>query len=119
MALEKARNQVHPFRMRPQRGSGLSLVFMVGVGGRRFAARHVERTLALSEGLPLDSDDIVYLSPFRERQGSGYSARSSGEGFDALEAEELDRQYRALRDGLRARLPGVRVARYDIREFAY
>ena len=37
---------------------------MVGVGGDRFAAEHVKRTISLLSRLPLERGDLVYLSPF-------------------------------------------------------
>jgi len=107
--------------VRTLKRAGLSVapILMVGVGGRRFAERHPARTLRLAAGLPLDRGDIVYLSPFREPEGSAYSDRAAAEGVEPLDDGEEALQYQALRDGLRARLPGVRVARYDIREFVY
>jgi radical SAM superfamily enzyme YgiQ (UPF0313 family) len=100
-------------------GLRVALVLMVGVGGRRFAERHVTRTLELAAGLPLGDRDIIYLSPFREQEGSAYSDRAAAEGVEPLGGGEMVKQYGALRDGLRACLPGVRVSRYDIREFVY
>jgi radical SAM superfamily enzyme YgiQ (UPF0313 family) len=100
-------------------GLRVALVLMVGVGGRRFAEQHVTRTLDLAASLPLGDGDIVYLSPFREQKDSAYAARAATEGVEPLDGGEQARQYRALRDGLRASQPGVRVTRYDIREFVY
>jgi radical SAM superfamily enzyme YgiQ (UPF0313 family) len=84
-------------------GLSVSIVFMVGVGGRRFAQSHLGESLSLARRLPLTSGDIVYLSPFRE--GSS--------------REEREAQYEALRDGIRTIHPDIRIARYDIREFIY
>lgn len=102
-----------------QAGLRVALILMVGVGGNRFAAGHVERTLALAAGLPLGAGDIVYLSPFREQEGSAYSARAAAEQVESLNDAGRAGQYSVLRDGLRACLPGVLVTRYDIREFVY
>jgi hypothetical protein len=84
-------------------GLAVSVVLMVGIGGKRFATAHVSKSLDLIAQLPLAAGDIVYLSPFRE--GSG----------------EVDReaQYVALRDGIRRAHPAIKIARYDILEFIY
>jgi hypothetical protein len=97
----------------------IALILMVGVGGARFGEPHVRETLDLLHGLPLSAGDIVYLSPFREQQGSAYAARARSEGIEPLDQRALDEQYRALRDGIRERHPAVRATRYDIREFIY
>jgi len=84
-------------------GLAVSVVLMVGIGGQRFAAGHLGKSLDLIARLPLAPGDIVYLSPFRE--GSGEIEREA--------------QYAALRDGIRRAHPAIRIARYDILEFIY
>jgi hypothetical protein len=100
-------------------GLRVSIIFMVGVGGDRFARDHVRGTLDLVATLPLGSGDVVYLSPFLENAGSAYSARAAQEGIRPLDEGEAEAQHRAIRDGIRALRPGAKVARYDIREFVY
>lgn len=98
-----------------QAGLAVSTVLMVGVGGRRFAAGHVEETLKMMARLPLDNGDIVYLSPFRERRGTSYAEQQ----VEPLDRGERLEQYREMRDAIRRLHPGVRVTRYDILEFVY
>lgn len=100
-------------------GVSVGVIFLCGAGGERFAAGHVRDTLALAAGLPLDPGDLVYLSPFVEPQGSSYAARAAGDGIRPLDPAAIEVQRTALRDGIRRAHPGVRVARYDIREFLY
>ena len=102
-------------------GAGLrvSLILMVGAGGERFAAGHVRGSLELLARLPLDPDDVVYLSPFQEHPDSEYARRAAAEGVRALDPSEIDAQYAEMRDGIRRLHPAVRVSRYDIREFVY
>ncbi|RMG43736.1 MAG: radical SAM protein [Acidobacteria bacterium] len=100
-------------------GIGLSLIFMCGVGGDRFAGAHLRDSLALIERLPLRPGDIVYLSPFVEHPGSEYARRARAEGIRPLPPAEIEAQMSALREGVRRRHPQVRVAPYDIREFVY
>jgi hypothetical protein len=97
----------------------VSVIFLCGAGGDRFGRRHVEDTAALIEALPLAPGDVVYLSPFVERPGSAYAARARADGVRALSPEEIEAQHRALRDAVRRAHPGVKAARYDIREFVY
>ena len=107
--------------MRALKRAGLrvAVILMVGVGGARFADGHVRRTLELAPRLPLEAGDIVYLAPFRESAGSEYARRAREEGVTPLDDAALDDQYVRLRDGIRGALPGVRVTRYEIREFVY
>jgi len=100
-------------------GLQVSVILMVGVGGRRYAERHTSDSLALVSGLPLGEGDIVYLSPFQEEAGSEYARRAAAEGVRPLDDTERRAQYAELRDGIRAALPGTIVTRYDLREFVY
>ena len=100
-------------------GVRVTVILMAGAGGERYAEGHVRDTLALVGGLPLGPGDLVYLSPFVEHAGSEYVRRARSEGVGALADEDREAQAIELRDRLRAALPGVQVARYDIREFVY
>jgi radical SAM superfamily enzyme YgiQ (UPF0313 family) len=100
-------------------GLKVSVIFLIGVGGDRFAADHVARSLALVEALPLETGDIVYLSPLMELSGSAYSRRAKEEGVQPLDDEVAADQLRLLREGVRRAHPRVKVALYDIREFTY
>jgi radical SAM superfamily enzyme YgiQ (UPF0313 family) len=97
----------------------VAVIFMVGVGGRAYAADHVRDTVALAARLPLTRGDTVYLSPFREHPDSDYARRVGAEGVQALDEGEIDAQYGDLRDALRRAHPPVTVSRYDVREFVY
>ncbi len=100
-------------------GLRVSVIFMVGAGGERFAGAHVRDTLALAARLPLGAGDLVYLSPFREHPDSPYARRARDEGIAPLDGEGAASQHRVLRDGIRSALPAAQVAAYDIREFVY
>jgi hypothetical protein len=84
-------------------GLAVSVVLMVGMGGKSSAVSHVKKSIDLMAQLPLTARDIVYLSPFRE--GSG--------------REERQAQYAALRDGIRRIHPAVRISLYNLLEFIY
>lgn len=98
-------------------GLAVSLILMVGMGGKGFRERHRAETLETLAGLPLDRRDLLYLSPFIEGPGSAYVARRIAEGFEAVSPQEIEIETAAWAADLRAR--GLRVGRYDIREFIY
>ncbi|GAA6759760.1 radical SAM protein [Thermus oshimai] len=92
-------------------GLSLGLIFLVGVGGEAYREAHFRDTLALLARLPLDGEDLVYLSPFQVEGNTPYARMGLGVVGD-LEGE-LRRFAQAVR-----RL-GLKAARYDIREFIY
>lgn len=98
-------------------GLAVSLILMVGMGGRSWRDRHREESLETLAGLPLDRGDLLYLSPFVEEPGSVYAAHRAAEGSAAMTPEEIEAETTAWVTALRAR--GLRVGRYDIREFVY
>jgi hypothetical protein len=97
----------------------VSVILMVGVGGRRFAAGHERDTVTLLGRLHLGAGDTVYLSPFVRHGDSAYAARAARDGLDDLGETERRRQEQVLREAARAALPAARVARYHIDEFVY
>jgi len=98
-------------------GLAVSLILMIGMGGGAWRERHREESLATLAGLPLDRRDLLYLSPFVEEPASAYVARRIVEGWEPLTAEEIESETAVWTADLRAR--GLRVGRYDIREFVY
>ena len=100
-------------------GLQVALIFMVGAGGDLYQDRHREETVELVTALPLSEGDIVYLSPFLPEAGSTYLHEAMTAGVRPLKPGELESENETLRDCIRAACPGVKVARYDIREFIY
>jgi radical SAM superfamily enzyme YgiQ (UPF0313 family) len=100
-------------------GLSVSPILIVGAGGKRFARNHVERSVSLMARLPLEQGDIVYLSPLRLDPESEYAGRSADDRVEPLTDDEGQAQYVELRDRIRRAHPGLKVARYDIREFVY
>jgi hypothetical protein len=95
------------------------VIVMVGAGGARFADAHERETAALLERLPLESGDLVYLSPFVVQPGSAYAARAAADGLRPLTPAERAGQYARMRDAARSAAPAARVALYHIDEFVY
>ena len=102
-----------------QAGLQVSVIFMVGVGGRRYAEGHVRDSAALFSRLPLGRGDIVYLSPFVRHADSAYAERAAADALVDLDEAARSEQERALRVAARAALPAATVARYHIDEFVY
>jgi radical SAM superfamily enzyme YgiQ (UPF0313 family) len=98
-------------------GLAVSLILMIGMGGKAWHERHRSDSLATLADLPLDRRDLIYLSPFVEEPGSAYVERRTREGLDPLSPEEIEAETVLWAAALRTR--GLRVGRYDIREFVY
>lgn len=90
----------------------ISLIVMVGLGGRTYRLRHREATLASLERLPLADGDRIYLSPYVGRPGD-----DPGAGEEPMTAEETELESRLLSRAIRSL--GLATSRYDIREFVY
>ncbi|MGQ9691896.1 MAG: radical SAM protein [Thermaceae bacterium] len=91
-------------------GLSVGVILLVGAGGEAFREEHFAQSLGLLSQLPLDREDLVYLSPFVEDLKTPY-AQLGLKGVDP--EEELPRFFQAVR-----RL-GLKASRYDIREFVY
>lgn len=102
-------------------GIAVSVIIMVGVGGRRFAAAHVAHSAAALNAMPLGANDIIYFSPFVAQPASEYSGLAEAEGVVALTEAEMVSQESDLRARLIPRPAGKlpQISRYDIREFIY
>ena len=98
-------------------GLQVSLIVMVGLGGREFRQRHGETSQELLLQLPLDRQDLIYLSPFVEHPAGRYHERRVEAGLTPMEESEVDSETARLATGLRG--AGLKVGRYDIREFVY
>jgi len=98
-------------------GLQVSLIVMVGLGGEEYRQRHRDASQQLLLGLPLDRQDLVYLSPFVEHQDGRYHERRVEAGLTPMNEAEVESELAHLATGLRRR--GMKVSRYDIREFVY
>jgi len=101
------------------KGAGIAVtpIVMVGLGGEGYREAHREATLASLARMPLDRRDLVYLSPFVEETGSVYAAERQRLGLAPMGEEAIAAEVEAIAAALRSR--GLRVGRYDIREFFY
>ena len=102
-------------------GVGVGLIAMVGVGGVEFRERHRADTVALLDRLPLDSGDLIYLSPFVSDGTTPYDADMAAAGLAALDDESIRGEEELFRQALAplTRDTGARISHYDLREFIY
>ncbi|MBI3667471.1 MAG: radical SAM protein [Acidobacteria bacterium] len=101
----RAANIVAAVNALKETGLCVGLIFLTGVEPL-FGAAHVCETIRLLESVPLDSGDLVYLSPLVSFEG----------GLEGSAKEEMER----LRRGLGfLKEKGVKVAPYDVRQMIY
>jgi hypothetical protein len=98
-------------------GLQVSLIVMVGLGGKEYRDHHRRASRDLLLGLPLDDGDLIYLSPFVEHPEGRYHTRRHEERLTAMGEDEVEEELAGLAGELRE--SGLRVGRYDIREFVY
>ncbi len=102
-------------------GLAVGLILMVGVGGERFREAHFAHSCALLASLPLDAGDLIYLSPFVASSDAPYAADMAAAAIAPLDETALLAEEERFRQALGgpARRSGVKLSRYDIREFVY
>ena len=98
-------------------GLEVSLIVMVGLGGGEFRQRHRNASRELLRRLDLGRQDLVYLSPFVEHHDSHYRRCREEAGLTPMSEAEIETEISDLAGELRS--DGLRVSRYDIREFIY
>lgn len=102
-------------------GVAVGLVVLVGAGGAHYEPGHIQHTTELVNTLPLDENDLIYLSELVDFPNSTYSQRAAQAGIAPMDFQAVERQRHILQDAFhfRARTHSPRVATYDIREFVY
>jgi len=114
-----ARDAVETISALKAAGIAVSLIVLIGLGGDRYAERHVSDTVAVLNAMPLGKGDIVYFSDLVEHESTPYPALARVADIRPLTADETNRQRQAIRLRLRFRRGGPIVSKYDIREFVY
>lgn len=102
-------------------GVAVGVIVLVGAGGAKFEAAHIQHTTELVNALRLDEHDLIYLSELVDFPDSVYSQRAAEAGIQPMNFEEIARQRQVLDDAFRFRdsAHAPRVSAYDIREFVY
>ncbi|HXK61287.1 MAG TPA: radical SAM protein [Acidobacteriota bacterium] len=110
-------DQIESVRRLKESGLQVGVIFMIGVGGHRFAEEHVEQTIELIRSLPLTVGDLVYLSRFYAIPGTPYATEVLEGRIDLLTDEEINDQFNRIRTAVAD--SGVKVAPYDLAGFIY
>ncbi len=103
------------------KGGGLNagVILMLGIGGDKFAGRHVDKSLALLNSLPWSEGDLVFLSDFVEFPNLEYPEIAAKAGIRPLSQQEMQDQYSALRNGIHRFGRAPKIAPYNAEEFIY
>jgi hypothetical protein len=88
-------------------GVSVGIILLAGAGGKTWADRHRKQSIRWIQRLPVETSDLVFISPLYGNDGVSGTA---------LTEKEMFNQIADLRQALS---PHVRVAPYDIREFFY
>jgi radical SAM superfamily enzyme YgiQ (UPF0313 family) len=100
-------------------GVAVSLIFVIGVGGRRYRDVHFEDSIQLLSRLPLEGRDRIYLSPLTLETDFGYTEIAEDNDWGALTNEDIDLEMNRWKEAIAQRHTGVSVSLYNIRHFSY
>lgn len=98
---------------------GIGLIFLSGIGGRKYIESHVEDSASLVQSLSLGESDIVYISEYYDVNPE-YQAVMDQNGIPPLSRQEIRRQTNYFKNSLKQVVPrSVKVSTYDIQQFCY
>lgn len=102
-------------------GVAVGLIAMIGVGGEVYCEAHRRDTVALIQQMPLDQNDILYLSPFVADPASIYTEDIEAAEIEAMSEEAIEQEMANFRAALKpwTQPRRIRISTYDIREFIY
>jgi len=102
-------------------GLQVGVIVMLGVGGRRFDAGHVQDTAAALNAMPLDGDDIIYFSPFQPDPTAPYLTIARSEDVDIPDDAFMEAQRQQILAGLTLPPPpaGPKRVPYNLSDFVY
>ena len=104
-------------------GIAVSIVVMVGTGGKKFSDDHVEGTANIISQMYLESGDMIFLSPVVESDDPNYMSIVEKEGLEVLTPEEKiaqsDAMIKAIKESyedMNGQPLAIPVVKYDLRE---
>jgi radical SAM superfamily enzyme YgiQ (UPF0313 family) len=99
----------------------VGLIIMVGIGGMKFNADHIEKTVKLLRSLPLNEHDLIYFSEFVQLPEMPYTHKALEERIRPLSPTQIKTQMTLMRQQLRATypVPPAKLSVYDVRDFMY
>jgi hypothetical protein len=96
----------------------VGVILMAGIGGDRFAADHVARSVEAIRAMKLGAADQVYLSNYVSAPGTEYDDQAAQAGIRALSAAEIEAQLKEIQARVRAVVTETKVAPYRVDGFA-
>jgi radical SAM superfamily enzyme YgiQ (UPF0313 family) len=99
-------------------GVAVGVILMAGIGGDRFAAAHVARSVEAIRAMNLGPADQVYLSNYVSAPGTEYNDLAASAGIRSLSADEIETQLKDLQARVRAVVTETKVAPYRVDGFA-
>ena len=102
-------------------GLAVGIIILLGAGGRKFDAGHVQDTAAVLNAMPLDARDIIYLSPFQPDANAPYLTLAQEAGVDLPDSQWMEAQRQRILAALRLPKPpaGPKRAPYNLADFVY
>jgi radical SAM superfamily enzyme YgiQ (UPF0313 family) len=102
-------------------GLQIGVIVLIGIGGERYNDDHCADTAQVLNAMPLDSSDIIYLSPFHADPNAPYDEIAAAEGIKALSPAAMKAQEEAIRARLSVPPPPVGPKRvpYNLVDFVY
>jgi radical SAM superfamily enzyme YgiQ (UPF0313 family) len=100
-------------------GVAVSLIFIIGLGGRGYRDVHFDDSIRLLSRLPLEGRDRIYLSPLTLETDFGYAETAEESDWKVLTNEDMDREMNRWKEAIAQRHAGVSVSLYNIRHFSY
>lgn len=97
----------------------LSLIFIIGLGGRRYQPLHYRSSMDLVSRMPLERCDRIYLSPLVVQPGSEYAEVAGHHAWEHLTDGEVVREMARWKDTIGRLHPSLPVSLYNIRLFTY
>lgn len=99
-------------------GYSIGLIILAGAGGRNLVENHHNQSVNLIEKLPLESKDIVYISPLKIEQESTYTSILQNQSNEHPSEREIHKLAMQLQTEIKPVTP-ARVVRYHVLESSY
>ncbi len=107
-------------------GLSISIIVIAGVGGRIFWNEHVNKTAEIISRIPLDKDDLIYISPLVKYKDVPYARIEKELGLGELNNDEILTQTKELKSKIKETFEKINnktfpstIAKYDLKEFVY
>jgi hypothetical protein len=102
-------------------GVPVGIIILLGAGGRKYAAGHIEDTVSVLNRMNLGLDDQIYFSELVEFEELPYAMNAFQADIHPLDLSDARQQAELIQSkldfDLRSGTP--HISRYDIREFVY